>query len=43
MLPHQGVVALTVTGLSIVITLALFLFIQGREKKMQALNDKDQH
>lgn len=42
-MPHQGVVAATISALSIVITMSLLVFVLRNEKKQQASNHSDEH
>ena len=42
-MPHQGVVAATISALSLFITLGLLTFMLRHEKKNQASNDQDEH
>ena len=42
-MPHQGVVAATISAISICFTLGLLVFMLRHEKKNQASNDQDEH
>ncbi len=42
-MPHQGVVAATISAISLVITLGLLVFMLRHEKKNQTTDDPDEH
>ena len=41
-MPHQGIVSLSISVLSIIITMSLVIYTLGQEKRNQAQN-RDEH